>query len=67
MNPDNVKLLASIAGIIIGFFGVVTVPITMAIKSLRNEIKAEMAALRAEMREMETRLNQRIDTHLVHR
>ena len=89
MNPDNIKLLASLAAIVAGLFGVVTVPMMRLIKSeisgLRNEMKGEFGTLRAEikaefilvrseikdvrveMKEMENRLNERINTHLIRR
>lgn len=75
-------LLAAMAAMLGGFHIVVTRPILALVKSefkgLRTEIESEFKvvrlemtsefkAIRAEMAAMETRLNQRIDTHLVHR
>lgn len=70
-----VAMLASIAGIIVGFYGVVTRPILKLIASenektridLKGEMKVMRAEIKTEMTAMESRLNQRIDTQLVHR
>ena len=75
MNPENLKLILGILGacaaIIGGLYGVVTVPILRALKgdaaALRAELKTAVAELRTDMIAMEARLNQRIDTRLVHR
>lgn len=79
MNPEMWKLVVSIGTLLLT---VVTAPFLWAIraesKAIRTEIKLAAAELKAEanqkfgelskdMVEMEGRLNQRIDTRLVHR
>lgn len=75
MTPETWKLIASIGGVLIT---VVTGPMIWAIRAeaakirtemqlLRAEMKLELAQIKAEMAAMEARLNQRIDTRLVHR
>lgn len=79
MNPETWKLIASIGGVLLT---VVTGPIIWAMKAeaknirgeikqlgteLRAEIKLLGAEVRAEIKETEKRLNERIDTRLVHR
>jgi hypothetical protein len=79
MNPETLKaiagIIAGIAAIIGGLYGVVTVPILRTIKAevaasenrLRAELKGEIAMLRSDLKDTEHRLNERIDTRLVHR
>jgi hypothetical protein len=59
-----IAAFASVAGILGALYGIVTVPMLRTVKAeigtLRAEIKRDMA-------EMESRLNARIDTRLVHR
>jgi len=79
VNPETWKLIVSIGGVLVT---VVTGPMIWAIRAeagkirteialLRTELKADLAAseahLEKQMTEMEARLNQRIDTRLVHR
>jgi hypothetical protein len=79
MNPDTWKLIASIGGVLIT---VVTGPIIWAIRAesgriraetnlklieMEGRLKLEMAVIGKDMLEMEKRLNERIDTRLVHR
>jgi len=72
MNPDTWKLVASIGGVLIT---TVTGPIIWAIRAESGKIRAETkldivnlkADLEKKMVEMEARLNQRIDTRLVHK
>ncbi|PWT72895.1 MAG: hypothetical protein C5B60_08925 [Chloroflexi bacterium] len=69
--PSNIevwKLIAAIGGVLIT---VVTGPIIWAVRAEFGKLRAEMKTLRAELGkdivEMESRLNQRIDTKLIHR
>lgn len=68
MTPDIWKLVASIGGVLVT---VVTGPIIWAMRTEAGKIRTEMALLRAEIKldlvEMEKRINERIDTRLVHR
>ncbi len=61
MNPDTWKLVASIGGVLLT---VVTGPIIWAIRAEAGKIRAEM---KVSLLELEKRLNERIDTRLVHR
>lgn len=68
MNPETWKLIASIGGVLIT---VVTGPIIWAMKAEARAIRKEMELIRAEIKlelaATEKRLNDRIDTRLVHR
>jgi hypothetical protein len=68
MTPDAWKLIASIGGVLIT---VVTGPLIWALRAEAKAIRLEMKLLHAEiskeLTEMEKRLNERIDTRLVHR
>jgi hypothetical protein len=72
MTPETWKLVASIGGVLIT---VVTGPIIWAIRAESGKIRAETnlklteveGRLSLKMVEMEKRLNERIDTRLVHR
>jgi len=68
MNPETWKLIASIGGVLIT---VVTGPIIWAIRAEAAKIRTEMKLLHAELKlelvQTEKRLNERIDTRLVHR
>ena len=68
MTPDDWKLAATIGGTILA---TVTGPILWAIraegKAIRTEMELMKTELRLEMTQMEKRLNERIDTRLVHR
>jgi hypothetical protein len=68
MTPENWKLVLAFGGL---FLTTVTGPILWALiatsRHLRAEIPASELRLKLEMAGMETRLNQRIDTRLVHR
>ena len=68
MNPETWKLVASIGGVLIT---VVTGPIIWAIRAEAGKIRTEMKLLHAEIKlelsNTEKRLNERIDTRLVHR
>lgn len=61
MTPDTWKLIASIGGVLLT---VVTGPIIWAIRAEAGKIRAEV---KLDLLEMEKRLNERIDTRLVHR
>jgi hypothetical protein len=60
MNPETWKLVASIGGVLIT---VVTGPIIWALRAEGKLIRAEMKLALAEL---EKRLNERIDTKLIH-
>jgi hypothetical protein len=66
-----VGALASVAAILGGLYGIVTAPILRTLTAEMATMRAEMGALHAEIKlelvEMEKRLNERIDTRLVHR
>jgi len=68
VTPDNWKLVLAFAGL---FLTTVTGPILWALRAESRRIQAEMRTLRAEIKAdmvaMEARLNERIDTRLVHR
>ena len=68
MTPDNWKLVLAFGGL---FLTTVTGPILWALRAESRRIQAEMRTLRAEIKAdmvaMEARLNERIDTRLVHR
>ena len=79
MTPDTWKLIASIGGVLIT---VVTGPIIWAMRAEAGKLRTEMKLLqvqltlelakqigevKTELKETESRLNQRIDTRLVHR
>lgn len=72
MTPDTWKIIASLGTLLVS---AVTVPIMWAIraesKAIRMEFKAELAEFRLEFKttlaDTEKRLNERIDTRLVHR
>jgi len=68
VNIEAWKLIAALGGVLVT---VVTGPIIWAIRAemgkLRMEMKLMEAAIQKQMSEMESRLNQRIDTRLVHR
>jgi hypothetical protein len=68
MTPDTWKLIASIGGVLLT---VVTGPIIWAIRAEAGKLRTEMKLLQAELEVhltlMEKRLNERIDTRLVHR
>ena len=68
MTPENWKLVLAFAGL---FLMTVTGPILWALRAESRRIQAEMRTLRAEIKAdmvaMEARLNERIDTRLVHR
>lgn len=66
-----IAALASVTGILGALYGIVTVPMLRILKAEMGQIRAEMGQLRSEIKtelvEMEKRLNERIDTRLVHR
>lgn len=68
MTPDSWKLIASIGGVLIT---AVTGPLIGALRAegraIRKEIELVRTEIKVEMIEMEKRLNERIDTRLVHR
>ena len=72
MNPETWKLVATLGGL---FVTMVTGPIIWAIRAESKLIRKELelaitklgGELRTEMKDMEQRLNERIDTRLVHR
>jgi len=68
MNPELWKLILAFGGL---FIGTVTAPIMWAIKAESNKHRAELNLLKAEIKAdltaLEARLNERIDTRLVHR
>jgi hypothetical protein len=68
VNVELWKLIASIGGVLLT---AVTGPIIWAMRAEAGKIRAEMAAMEARtdkhLVEMESRLNTRIDTRLVHR
>lgn len=61
MTPEAWKLVASIGGVLVTF---VTAPMIWAIRTESKLIRAEMKLALAEL---EKRLNERIDSRLVHR
>lgn len=75
MNPEQLKTFFTVAvtiGTILGgFYAIVTRPlmriVSLEMNNMRLELKAEFTAVRTEMKDMETRLNQRIDTYVVRR
>lgn len=68
MNPETWKLVASIGGVLIT---VVTGPLIWAMraeaKAIRKDIELAAAAMKLELAATEKRLNERIDTRLIHR
>ena len=77
-----IAALASVTGILGALYGIVTVPMLRTVKAelsssesrleirlmeLEKNLKLEMAGIKLEMAAMEKRLNERIDTRLVHR
>lgn len=72
MTPDIWKIIASIGTLLIG---AVTAPIMWAIRAESKAIRMEFRAVLAEFKlgiktditEMEKRLNDRIDTRLIHK
>jgi hypothetical protein len=67
---DLWKVIASVAGILVGLYGVVTMPIMRLIKAeitaseerLKQQVTLGDGALNQRLTEMEARLNQRIDS-----
>lgn len=79
MNPDAWKLVAALGAL---FLAVVTGPLLWAIRAeskairmefkadlteFKSELKTQLGEIKTDMAQMEARLNQRIDTRLVHR
>lgn len=61
MNPEIWKLIASVG---VGLLAFVTGPIVWALRTEGKLIRAEM---KLALTELESRLNQRIDTRLIHK
>jgi len=76
------QIIAALAALLGGIYAVVTRPIMALLKAemetlraeikaesaiLRTEIKTESASVRGELAHVEMRLNERIDTRLIHR
>jgi hypothetical protein len=61
VNIETWKFVAAIGGVLVT---VVTGPIIWAVKAELGKLRAE---LKTDLTAMESRLNQRIDTKLVHR
>lgn len=82
MNPQFWQAIGAFVAACAALYGVVTVPLMRVIKAevglsearmklllaeMELRLKTDMTELKADMAAMEARLNERIDTRLVHR